>query len=408
MRLKSSIVLFLLSLLMSIPISAQDSPKKTFTTDDKTFSFDIPQDWTVEVINPEYGPNANLAVSNLPLDQTFESIDGLSLQISLPAPSFQIGGFSGKTFKTPKEAVEQTLPANSQVGDIDFTTPSSDSTPQPLNFQPSVPEVKAFEVNGLPAAYGYSTLSSFGVTVSQMSIVADLGNDYWVSISATSFKGGLPTIQKNEAAILDIVKSMHYVQSEAVSSGNAELPQVYSGLVGIWQRGYIKFFYPDDWYVSTPAVGVILISNKAQNVMNAQPESGQFFVQINGVAETRSSLDPAHMFGDCQSIGDEITAKEFVEKMLSTVTASRAEQLKQAGITLTQPEITTVNGKQMVYLWQYQGDIEVLSLYIDLGHGNIESIAMYAKKGEGGQFEKRLLEVAATFEYTPKPCDQSS
>ncbi len=404
MRMKS-LMLIIICFLAVIPVMSQDNPKTTFTTKDRTFSFDTPQDWTVEIINPEYGPNAHLSVDNLPLDQRFEVAEGVNLQIWLPARSFQIGGLSGETFKTPKEALMQMLPANTQPATIEFATPSKDGTPQPLNVQPSTPDVYEFTVNHLPAAYGYSTQQAMGIVVSQMMIIADLGNDYWVSMYAASFKGGLPTLQKNEAIILDIVKSMRYTPPEVAESGYPDLPQMYSGLVGIWQQGSIKFYYPQDWYVTTPAVGVVIMSNKAQNAVNVQPESGQFIVQINGVAETRSALDPLRPFDSCKFKGDDLTAKEYVEKLLSTLTASRLEQLKQAGITMTQPEMTTANDKQLIYLWQYQGDIEVLSIIVDLGHGNIESLSLTAKKGEAAQFQKQLFEVVGTFEYTPRPCE---
>ena len=108
-----------------------------------------------------------------------------------------------------------------------------------------------------------------GMDASQLFAVIDLGNEYWVTVSATSFAGGLATIQKYEPVILEILQSMSYTPPPAVYSGNPELPQVYSGLVGIWQRGSIEFYYPEDWYVSNSIS--VLMSNQAGNLIIGHP-----------------------------------------------------------------------------------------------------------------------------------------
>lgn len=403
MRARVSLLVIFLLFFANAPLLAQESASKTFTTDDQSFSFDYPADWTVEVINADQGPNAHLSVDNLPLDQRFESTDGVNLQVSLPSKHYQSPDADRQT---PKDVLAQSYMGVSPSATIDFATPSADKTPQPLQLQPATPDVREFFVNDKPAAYVYNTMSAMGFESSTLSIVADLGDDYWVSITATSFKGGLKTLQLYEPVILGIVQTMRYVPPPPVYSGDPDLPQVYSGLVGIWQRGYITFYYPENWYVPNVGMtGFVVISNKPDNLINTLPVSGQFIASVNGVSETRSSADPSELFNQCETVKSDLTARTLVEKMLSNITSSQLEQLKNSGIMMTQPEVTTSNGKEIVYLRQYQNDLEVLAMFVDLGDGNIPSIQVMTKKGEMSQFEPQLFAVAGTFQYEAKPCD---
>jgi hypothetical protein len=336
----------------------------------------------------------------MPLEQRFESADAINLQITLPTQSFLVGYSPNKT---PKEAVGAAVHSSVLPPSIDFATPLANQTPQPLELQPSSPDVSEFTVDGRSSAYAYSSSQVMGADASQMVIIVDIGDGRWVSISATSFKGGLVTIKRYQPIIIALVQSMHYEPPIAVYSGNPDLPQVYSGLVGIWQRGYITFYYPQDWYAFN--FGTVGFSNKAENVINTMPQPGQFIATVQGVSETTASADPGELFNQCDIVKRDLTARTLVEKMLGNITSAQLEQIKNAGIIMTQPEVMTVNSKEIVYLRQYQDDYEVLAMFIDLGGGNITSMSVTTKQGEMVQFEEQLFAVAGTFQYEPKPCD---
>src|SRR5262249_17317323 len=142
---------------------------------------------------------------------------------------------------------------------------------------------------------------------------------------------------------------------------------------------------------------------------NALPDSGQFIAAIQGVSETRASADPTELLNECGGSTSDLTARKLVEKLLSNITATQLDQMKKLGITMTKPEAATVNDVEIVYFRQYQrqSDLEVLSMFIDLGSGYVPAMGITAKKGEMAQFEKQLFAVASTFQYTPKPCDKA-
>jgi hypothetical protein len=125
---------------------------------------------------------------------------------------------------------------------------------------------------------------------------------------------------------------------------------------------------------------------------------------VNGVSETRAAAEPAQSLNNCDPVRSDLTARTLAEKMFSNITPAQLEQLTDAGITLTQPEVRTVNGKEIVYTRQYQAGYEVLSMLIDLGDGNIPSMSVTTIQGEMVQFEEQLFAVAGTFQYESKPC----
>ena len=71
---------------------------------------------------------------------------------------------------------------------------------------------------------------------------------------------------------------------------------------------------------------------------------------------------------------------------------------------MTQPEIKRVSKKEIVYLRQYQGNIETLNMFVDLGGGSVILMSAVANKGELAPFEDQLFAIAGTFQDTPKPC----
>jgi hypothetical protein len=393
------IILTMLLMLIAGSVLAQESDIQIFATEDDAFTFEYPMGWMVEIINPEYGPNAHLSVDNLPLEERFESPEGINLQISLPTKYYSYG-FSNA--ETPAEMVALAGGGVTQASSFDFATPAADKTPLPLQITPATPDVTEFQVDGRPAAYAYNGMKMAGIDASYLLIVADLGNDYWVSVRASAFVGGLEMLQHNEAQILAIVESMRYNPPASANSGNPDLPNVFTGLDGIWKSGTISFAYPENWYVTSTII--VMISNKKGNVLNVMPESGQFIAAVQGVAETIVSADPSTM-GECR-VGDSgWTAEALVKEIIGQTTPARWEQMEKAGITVTQPEVITINNVDIVYLRYYQADIEALNIYVDLGDGNIESVSVLAVKGEMAQFEEQLFAMVSTLSYTPKPCD---
>jgi hypothetical protein len=381
------------------PVSAQQPTIQTFTTEDGTFRFQYPAAWFVEMVNADQGPNASLVLSNVPKEEII-SPDAINLQISLPTKFYAFGFLSGET---PREMLTELIYSTSQLTAIAFSTPAPDRTPTSLQLTPVIPDVTEFLVDGRPAAYAYNVMQIVGTDASQLTVIADLGNDHWVSISASSFEGGLTLVQRYEPIILAIVQSMRYIPPPPVYSGNPDLPQVYSGLVGIWQRGIIQFNYPADWYVSDNLFGAI--SNRKQSLINKVPETGQFIAVVNGVSETIALVDQNELFSDCRA-GSDWTAQKLVSQFLGSITPAQLEQMATSGITMSQPEIVTINNVEIIYLRQFQSEYETLSIFIDLGGGNIPSMRVTTLQGDMAQFEDQLFAVASTFQYTSTPCDK--
>jgi hypothetical protein len=387
---------------MATPLLAQQAGTQAFTTADGSFTFLYPGGWFTEVIKAPMDSNGGkVVVNNLSLDKRFDSQDGIMLDISLPTSIVQYSMMGGG--KTPAEIVRASVQVGQQLSEISFATASAvgNSTPQPVQLKPSDAPITEFAVNGRPAARAIQTSKNFGIETSVLLVVLDVGSDHLVTVTVTSFKGGLNTIKKYEPVILAIVQTMRYTPPKPVFSGNAELPQVYSGPVGIWQRGYIKFFYPADWYLIS--LGTQVLQNTPERIQSNALKPGQMQALIQGAAETIAAVNPLEVMNNCNIQKSDWTARKIVQKML-TLTSTQIQQLNDAGVTISQPEIATVSGKEMVSIRQYQGDIELLSIFIDLRGGNVLSMVAYTRRGEMKLFEKKLLAVAGTFEYTPKTC----
>lgn len=391
---------------------ARQDALQTFTTEDGAFTFDYPQGWLVEIVNPESETTMSIVVNNLPLEERYDDPQGVSIQFSPPRRSFDLGWASGET---PREVVEQSLQFSASMGAaaVAINTPSPSGTSQPLEIDPIDPNIHDFSVEGRPGAYGYIisrfTVMGDDVDASQMVFVLDLGNDYWVLGYANSFAGGLPAIQSVENTILELVQTMRYTPPPPVYSGNPDLPQVFSGVVGVWQRGSIEFNYPAEWYVSNTLL--VLLSNMPTSILgNVQPEPGQIVVQIQGVSETLSMVDPAELSNQCGDRNVEWTARKLVEQLLGSLPEARLEYFQTAGITLTQPEVVTVDGIEIVYFREYQTPTgnEVLYLFIDLGDSVIPQMIALSKTGEMATFEAQLFDIASTFHYTPRSCETTN
>ncbi len=384
----------------------QQATLKTFTSPDGSFTFFYPANWFLETSEP--GPwdmwtdqGGQVILSNLANDKRFDDPDGLMVQVAFPAPRTQYGMMGSGT--TPVEIVRSSVRFNPPQANIPIVTPSSNGTrtPEVLDLRPPDLPITEFTVNGLPAARLINSAAAFGVEVSTMLIVVDVGNQHLVSISATSAKGGLKTIKAYEPIVVAIAYTLRYTPPKAVQSGNPDLPQVFSGPVGIWQRGTIKFFYPADWHVINFVTQIIQNTPDTIQANNLKP--GQMQAMIQGPSETRVIVDPSELGNDCGPAKTNVTARSIMQKQLSLL-AAQAAQLKAAEIIVSKPETVTINGKEMVYIRIYQGDFEILTIFIDLGKGDVPTLTAYTRRGEMQKFEKQLFAVAGTFEYTPKPC----
>ena len=369
--------LLMLVVLPATAVFAQtpNAVNTVFTSPDGLFTFQYPASWFVETVNAEMGTDhTSFVVDNLPPGQRLDSADDISIQISYPQLKTAFGATSGGT--TPLDILK---------------AGSSQATAQPI---------VEFTVDGRPAARMTIQMSSMGQDLSYMAIFVDVGNDYLVSINVSSFKGGADTLKKYEPVVEALSKTIRF-SPKVVNSGNADLPQVYSGPVGIWQAGTIKFFYPASWVVYTN--GIQIIQNTSESVALNAPKTGQVIAMLEGPAETRAGVDPKELGDNCNSRKSVWTARTIVEKML-TFNPAQIQQFKDQGVTISKPVAVTINGKDIVYFYEYQAKLDTLAIFTDLGNSNVPALTAQAQPGEMKQFEKQLLAIAGTFEYTPNPC----
>ena len=96
----------------------------------------------------------------------------------------------------------------------------------------------------------------------------------------------------------------------------------------------------------------------------SSPDEGQFIATVLGVSETRAASDPTEVLNQCDVANyKDLTARQLVEKILGRLTSAQIEQMKSAGVTITQPEVKVVDGTEIVYIRAYQGDFETLQLF---------------------------------------------
>ena len=162
----------------------------------------------------------------------------------------------------------------------------------------------------------------------------------------------------------------------------------------------MKFYYPKEWYLIIQTEGELRpnFSNEPQTLYGL-PGSGQFIAAPLGVIDTRAAA--GFGIGRCDASLGSLTARKLVDRLLST----ELDWFKKAGGIVAGPETKTINDVEIVYYREYHNNLEGLVMFIDLGNGNIPSLAVTARKGEMAQFEKQLFAVASTFQYTPKPCN---
>jgi hypothetical protein len=385
-------------------IFAQEPMTQTFTSPDGTFSFEYPFGWSIVKLDTTNPPN-QINITKLAGQDNLRMPEGFTITVSPPAKFYTIPLSKAET---PKEMIEQSMAwariaegllRNSSVNPI--TGIDADGMPlsTPTILLPSVaPEsaqISEFTVDGRDAAYGIFAVKS---SLSMITVVVDVGNDYWVTMTGISVAGDLPTIQQNEAIVLQIAQRLRFTPPPPIDSGNPDLPRVYSGPFGIWQVGTVEFYYPEDWYVLNSLS--LNISNR-KDLLNGQPVTGQFIAQVTSVPETLAVVDPSEAGNECHVVKTLWTAQSVANAVFTQMISSRLEELTKAGIAITQPETITINNVEMAYYRQFEKDAELLTMFVDLGEGDVMALSAVTLRGEMAQFEDQLFQVASTFLYTP-------
>jgi hypothetical protein len=86
---------------------------------------------------------------------------------------------------------------------------------------------------------------------------------------------------------------------------------------------------------------------------------------------------------------------------------ARAEQLREAGITISQPFVRAMENGELVYLYQYSEQLEILFIVIDHRNGYLPSLAAQTSRGEMAQFEDTVFAIAENMEYSPIVCEST-
>lgn len=376
---------------------------KTFVSADGSFSFIYPADWDLKLPVSNLGPLTDrITLSNLPTEASPESPSGIQIQIALPQKKAFYALTNGNM--TPSALVRASVASGKLAAPITFGTPPADGTPELLDLQPVEAAITEFSVNGYPAASIIDQNIRFSLETCLMLVVIDVGNDDLVAVWVNSAKAGIDVVKANEGLILAIVQSIRYAP-KAVYSGNPDLPQVYSGPIGVWQRGTGRFYYPANWIVFTFASQII--QNSPDHVDLNAPKSGQMIAVIEGPAELQAGFNIGALLDLCSTQHLNLTASALAEKILKTY-SDRLAQAKDTSVTLSQAASTTINAKPIAYFYLSQADFENLIILVDPGQDNILAIMAIARKDEMRQFEKQLLGIAGTFEYVPNPCQNGS
>lgn len=402
MRLSDSLLLILFLLGMG-SAHAQPAALQPFRSEDNRFSFLYPQGWFIESSASQFVLPESVSISNVPLDQRLTNPEALTIQVSFPRLWYD---FSLMTGDTPREAVSQILqPLRNNIAPVIIVTPSASGTAQPIQIDQNALEITDFSLGDRSGAYAYgsNTFGPLGFHQINFALIMDVGGSNWVIVTATAADEA--RVRRYESDIVNIALSMRYDPPPPRYSGNPALPRVYTGPIGLWQRGDIEFFYPENWFVTTSLL--LLISNVPTHGMGQiRPEPGQVVAALNGPAEARAAVDVTELGRLCDQGTSTWTARELVSQLLSKVSSAIGNQLQGQGVVLTQPEVRVVNNVEIVYYRMIGTDYEALDMYIDLGNGNIPQMTTVARPGELASFEAILFEIASTFRYTPKPCEQ--
>ncbi len=364
---------------------------QTYTSADGSFTFHYPAGWYAEPLD-----GGRVDLENTPYEKRLDNPDALRLEISPPIPVSQLTMMGNGT--TPAEFAQYTAAASAVTSAFFSATPG-----QPNQNPPVVPTpvIVDFTVDGRPAAWVAQSYSAMGIEIATMTIFVDVGSNTIVSINAAPYlSGGMELINRYRDTILAIAGSLRYTPLPTPVSANANLPQTFTGQVGVWGLGDITFNYPADWY--TVNFVAIFIQNTQQQLDQHNLQSGQMQAAIIDPATNMALIKDWKTVVDCTANPEGVTALAIIQKQLPSTPEQQA-QVAQAGITYSEPESLLLNGKEAVLVHFHQNKQDILVIDIDLGNGNIAGLMAFAPEGEMSRYEETLKEVVGTFSYTPKP-----
>jgi hypothetical protein len=393
------IVVFSIFLLAVTASCATARAVNTYTSSDGTFTFQYPADWE-KMENPE-DPSV-IILDNLPFDQRYTSPTSFSVHVSAPSDISQ-SSMMGMG-DTPAEMVRAQAQFMGFAGTVfsaqpeDFEDGELEGIDESLQRAEAV-EITEYTINGSPAARAlFSTGGMFGYTNSIFSIVLEVGGNKVAAVQGISLNGEAPLVQ-NQAAILAIADSIRYTPLPIGTSGNPDLPQTFSGPIGVWDMGTLTFNYPDDWYVLP--LGPFL-QNTPERMDQANPLPGRLQVGIVGPEFGMMPLEETEDILECRVNMEEITAESVMEAYI-TVPPDQIEALQTAGITYGEPERIELDGLVVYRVRSTDPKRDVLIMTVDMGNGNVIPLMAFAPLGEMSQYEETLLDIVSTFEFTPNP-----
>ena len=388
------ILALICALLGMAHVFAQDD-LATYTSSDGTFTFQYPSEW-------EAGDSTGYVVlSNLPIDQILNP-DYYSLNVGFPTDTSQysmmgmgstpleITRYNAALAYQMQVMFSATPDANGQIGDGDEIAKQLENL-----------DITEYEINGYPAArtlYSSGSMMRTSMTASTLFIAAEVGGGKIVTVQAISLNGeGI--LLRNQHDILAIARSIKYSPLPPNLSANANpaLPQTYSGPVGVWGMGSLKFNYPDDWYVIPLGP---FVQNTPARIDQRNLLPGQLQIGITGPEFAMMPFASTPDIMACKFDRQAITASSFIQKNIPS-TPEQLEQVKAQGIVYEEPEFIQLNGHDVAVLRATDAKRDILVLAVDMGDGYVIPLMAFAPLGEMVQHEPMLLDVVETFEFTP-------
>ncbi len=388
-----SLTLLLLVPFLAVPVAlAQEKLTKTFTSADGTFAFNYPENWQFGTLDQD-----TIVGSNSPAKQ-FDSPDTVRLLIFLPTTSVQ-SRFMGLG-STPVELVQAQLKQAQLFLGIVSALNDGQRTPTP-GVDVAVAE---FKINNRAAARVTFIAGSerTGARIAVMFIGLDVGGGYLVLIRADSPKGFAEALPHYDQIILAIATSVQYAPPKPLRSPNPELPGVFSGPLGTnGIRGDIMFYYPDGWEVVSAGGPVIL--NTPQEASSLVLMPGQMQAWMVDPVANMIKFDSSQNALNCKIDTKKITAMSVAQKPW-IATREQIERADRGEIAYTQPAAITIKAKEAALRRMVDRNIEGLLITVDLGSGNVVSLAAYTPLGEMWKYEKQLIAIVGTLQYKPPPC----
>lgn len=370
---------------------------KTYTSADGSLTFRYPAEWSVEALG-----DGRVVLGNEAPEIRFESKTALRIEISPAIPVSELSMMGYGT--TPQEMVRASIALSNassafMAGMANATLTPSSGTPSTVATATQDISVVNFEVNGRPAAWGTTSSVVAGSEFAMMMIYIEVDDAHVVTLTASPWLyGGAELLSRYQSTVLAIADTVRYSPLATPTTSSGDLPKTFTGVVGGWQMGEITFNYPDDWYVLSFGP-VLQTTNTPLNQRDLKP--GQMQAAIVDPASNMALIKDWKDVVDCKANPEGVTALAVVQKQLPS-TQKQREQYAAAGITFSEPERTSINGKDVVLLRLHQPQQDVLLIDIDLGNGNIAGLLAFAPEGEMAQYETRLLAIVGTFSYKPK------